>query len=181
MHLFCCIIIQDYNDTTDVWQDNMPLQYIALLREVPVLKFIDNCLQCLGRMTTPVTIKWVWIICALFKSEIPLHDLRCTHCSHWCGHWAHYDLHIHIIIIEDLEEVAWEVLSTLLLDIPLCPSNFHLFGLPKDLIWGPDPLTHHSFLLRALKRLYTVCFSAHKAMNRFGRWFYTEIDVLKPL
>jgi len=59
MHLFCCIIIQDYNDTTDVWQDNMPLQYIALLREVPVLKFIDNCLQCLGRMTTPVTIKWV--------------------------------------------------------------------------------------------------------------------------
>ena len=59
MHLVCCIIIQDYNDTTDVWQDNMPLQYISLLREVLVLKVIDNCLQCLERITTPVTIKWV--------------------------------------------------------------------------------------------------------------------------
>lgn len=87
----------------------------------------------------------------------------------------------HIIIIEALEEVAWEVLSTLLFDRPLCPSNFHLFGLPKYLIWGPGPLTCHSFLLRALKKLCTVCFTAHTAMNRFGRWFYTEIDVLKPL
>jgi hypothetical protein len=48
MHLICCIIIQDCNDTTDVWQDNMTLQYISLLTEVLVLKFIDNCLQCLG-------------------------------------------------------------------------------------------------------------------------------------
>jgi hypothetical protein len=41
----------------------------------------------------------------------------------------------HIIIIEVvLEEVAWEVLSTILFDRPFCPSNFHLFGLPKDLI-----------------------------------------------
>jgi len=57
--LIYCIIIQDYSDTTDVWQDNTPLQYILLLRELLILKFIDNCLQCLGRITTPVTIKWV--------------------------------------------------------------------------------------------------------------------------
>jgi len=37
-------MIQDYNDTTDVWQDDMTLQYISLLTEVLVLKFIDNCL-----------------------------------------------------------------------------------------------------------------------------------------
>lgn len=172
-------MIQDYNDTTDVWQDDMTLQYISLLTEVLVLKFIDNCLQCLGTMTATVTIKWVWIICTFFKSEVSHHDLPHTHCSQWCGHWTHYDLHI--IIIEALEEVAWEVLSTLLFDRPLCPSNFHLFGLPKYLIWGPGPLTCHSFLLRALKKLCTVCFTAHTAMNRFGRWFYTEIDVLKPL
>lgn len=177
--LIYCIIIQDYSDTTDVWQDNTPLQYILLLRELLILKFIDNCLQCLGRITTPVTIKWVWIICAFFKSEVSLHDLLHTHCSQWCGQWAHYGLHI--IMIEALEEVTWEVFSTLLFNRPLCPSNFHLFGLPKDLIWGPGPLIHHSFLLRALERLCTVCFTTHTAMNRSGGWFCTEVEVLKPL
>jgi len=59
MHLVCCIIIQDYNDTTNVWQDNMTLQYSSLLREVLVLKFFENRLQSLGTMTTTVTIKWV--------------------------------------------------------------------------------------------------------------------------
>jgi hypothetical protein len=162
-----------------MWQDKMPLQYILLLREVLVLKFIDNCLQCLVRMTTAVTIKWIWIICSFFKSEVSLHDFPRTHCSQWCGHWAHYDLHT--IIIEALEEAAWEVLSIFLFDRPLCPSNFHLFGLPKYLILGPGPLTRHSFLLRALQRLYTIWFTTHTVMNRFGRWFYTEMDVLKPL
>jgi hypothetical protein len=136
-------------------------------------------LQCLRRNTTPVTIKWVWIICAFFKFEVSLHDLPHTHCSQWCGHWAHYDLHI--IIIEALEEIAWEVLCSApsFLTDHFVPAILHLFGLPKDLIWGPSPLTCHSFLLRALKSLYTVCFTTHKAMNRFGRWFYTDIDVLK--
>jgi hypothetical protein len=148
----------------------MPLQYISLLRAVLVLKFIDNCLQCLGRMTTPVTIKWVWIICAFFKSlfmiylthivvnDVDIGTLWPTHYNNWSFGRSSMGSAQHPPI--------WQTIV----------SQQFLFGLPKDLIWRPGPLTHHSFLLRALKMLYTLYFTTHTGMNRFGRWFYTEIE-----